>query len=675
MKVTVNDMEEKQKKAENGNDKGTHNRNRKEMRCRKHKASEKTGKEQNYCSVNTAKKDKKEKRKNKDGKEKKKLPLKRTAANNLFALKILWKSSPSYLIIYLASSFVYGILGFLSESYLLRKIVNGIQSGENIKSLMVYVSVLGIITVITYTGMNWFWQVIGPVKQRAIGAYVEKMLLRKSAEADLACYENPEFYDKYVRAMDEAYDRIMKVMYTLYDLIARVIALTANSFLLFTIDPWLILFGLFPLVLGIFRRLENVANHDMEIKKKTVNRRMEYVRRTFYLGEYAKEMRVGGMYINMLREFRESYDEYRKIVNKYGLRIAAYGFIQDCGLQLVTILGATLYSVWSAMCIGSDQGGMLLGDCIVVIGGIGTISFCLNNLVQNFAEFGEHSLFLEDVRCFLDYEPKIKDGKLEAPSSGGGLCVHNVSFRYDGSDKDVLRNVSFDLHPGERIALVGSNGSGKTTLVKLLLRLYDPIVGEITMDGRDIKEYTLMSYRDCFSTVLQDYKMFSLTVRENVLLRPEKEGDRELVEAALSASGVSERIDRLEHGIDTVLTREFDDRGAVLSLGEQQKLSLARVFASDSPFVLLDEPSSALDPIAEYNMFENMIKATKGRSVIFISHRLSSAALADRVILMDEGRIAEMGTHGELMAKGGKYADMFRRQAENYLGSEVSAND
>lgn len=669
-------MTEKRKKAENNIDEGAHDMNRRRMKSRKRKASEEGIKEQTGDAANVIRKDKKEKRKGKGGEGKKKrLPLKRTAANNLFALKILWKSSPSYLIIYLASSFIYGILGFLSESYLLRKIVNGIQSGENIKSLMIYVSVLGIVTVITYTGMNWFWQVIGPVKQRTIGAYVEKMLLRKSAEADLACYENPEFYDKYVRAMDEAYDRIMKVMYTLYDLIARVIALTANSLLLFTIDPWLILFGLFPLVLGIFRRLENVANHDMEIKKKTVNRRMEYVRRTFYLGEYAKEMRVSGMYMNMLREFRDSYYEYRKIINKYGMRSAAYGFLQDCGLQIVTILGATLYAVWSAMCVGNERGGMLIGDCIVVISGIGTISFCLNNLVQNFAEFGEHSLFLEDVRCFLDYEPKIRDGKLEAPRSGGVLRVHNVSFRYDGSDKDVLRDVSFDLHPGERIALVGSNGSGKTTLVKLLLRLYDPTVGGITMDGRDIKEYTLMSYRDCFSTVLQDYKMFSLTVRENVLLRPEKEGDRELVEAALSASGVSERIDRLEHGIDTVLTREFDDKGAVLSLGEQQKLSLARVFASDSPFVLLDEPSSALDPIAEYNMFENMIKATKGRSVIFISHRLSSAVLADRVILMEEGRIAEMGTHGELMDKGGKYADMFRRQAENYLGSEVSAND
>ena len=663
-------MKEKQKSAENDINEGTRGKARKGIKNRRCKSSKEDRKKLAGDAAYT------DKRKKKDKKEKKKrLPLKRTVAINLFALKILWKSSPSYLIIYLGSSFIYGILGFLSETYLLQKIVNGIQAGEDIKALMLFVSVLGIVTVITYTGMNWFWQVINPVKERAVGAYIEKMLLRKSAEADLACYENPEFYDKYVRAMDEAYNRIMNVMYTLDRLISRLIALTANSLLLFTIDPWLILFGLFPLVLGIFRRLENVANHDMEIKKKNINRRIEYVRRTFYLGEYAKEMRVGGMYINMLREFRESYNEYRKIINKYGRRSAIYGFFQNFGLRIVTILGATLYAVWSAMCVGSKNGGMLIGDCIVVIGGIGTISFCLNNLVQNFAEFGEHSLFLEDVRCFLDYEPKIKNGKLEAPREGGGLSVHNVSFRYDGSDKDVLQDISFDLNPGERIALVGSNGSGKTTLVKLLLRLYDPTVGEITMNGRDIKEYTLMSYRDCFSTVLQDFKMFSLSVKENVLLRPERDGDEELVKSALSASGVLERVNRLERGIDTVLTREFDDKGAVLSLGEQQKLSLARVFASDSPFVLLDEPSSALDPIAEYNMFENMIKATKGRSVIFISHRLSSAVLADRVILMEEGRIAETGTHSDLMSRCGKYAAMFRRQAENYLGSEVAAND
>ena len=157
-------------------------------------------------------------------------------------------------------------------------------------------------------------------------------------------------------------------------------------------------------------------------------------------------------------------------------------------------------------------------------------------------------------------------------------------------------------------------------------------------------------------------------------MRPEEEGDREAVESALKESGIYEKISGLEKGLDSILTREFDDNGVNLSIGEQQKLSLARVFADRTPFVILDEPSSALDPIAEYKMFENMIRATEGRSVIFISHRLSSAVLADRIILMDKGQIAEIGTHNELLAKNGKYAEMFRRQAENYLGSEVTEN-
>jgi ATP-binding cassette subfamily B protein len=237
-----------------------------------------------------------------------------------------------------------------------------------------------------------------------------------------------------------------------------------------------------------------------------------------------------------------------------------------------------------------------------------------------------------------------------------------------------LHDISFTLHKGERIALVGSNGSGKTTLVKLLLRLYDASEGEILMDGVNIKEYDLKGYRDCFGTVFQDFKMFSLSVKDNVLLRPSVDGDDQRVKDALVESGAYGRVERMEKGIDTILTREFDDKGENLSVGEQQKLSLARVFADRTPFVLLDEPSSALDPIAEYKMFENMMRATEGRSVIFISHRLSSAVLADRVLLMDGGTVAECGTHAELLAKNGIYADMFRRQAENYLGSEVSVN-
>jgi len=618
----------------------------------------------------------KDKKSNKPEKEKKKkLPFKRTVSNNLFALKAIGVASPVYLAVYLGSSFVYGILDFLSGGYLLRKIVNGVSSGESIPDIMRYTLLLGTVCIVTYTALNYFWNVISPVKRRRVGAYVEKMLFRKAAEVELACYENPSFYDKYVKAMDEAYNRITKVMYTLDNLIARIIALCANSMLLFVIDPWLILFGLFPLVLGVFRRLENIAKHDHETAVKPINRRIQYVRRTFYLGEYAKEMRIGGMYGNMLRDLRETYADYLVLLKKYGFKKAAYGYIQRVGLEVVTILGATLYAVWSTMCIGPENGGMNVGDCIVVLGSIGTISYCLNNLVQNFAEFGEHALFLDDVRFFLDYTPSILGGTEAIPADGGELKVENLCFRYEGSESDTLKNISFTWHKGERIALVGSNGSGKTTLIKLLLRLYDPSSGNITLEGTDIKNLSLDEYRGSFSTVFQDFKMFSLSVRENVLLRPEKEGDAELVKNALKESGAYEKISSFEKDVDTILTREFDDKGENLSIGEQQKLSLARVFADSSPFVILDEPSSALDPIAEYKMFENMMRATEGRSVMFISHRLSSAVLADKVILMDGGEIAECGTHAELMALDGKYAAMFRRQAENYLGSEVAENE
>jgi len=602
--------------------------------------------------------------------KKKKLPLKRTLQNNLFALRAIWKASPIYLAVYLGSSLIYGTLDFLSEGYLLRRIVNGIDSGEDISSIVTYVAVLGAVCAVVYTALNWFWNVISPIQQIKVGAYIEKMLFRKSAQVELACYENPSFYDKYVRAMDEAYDRMIKVMRTLDSLIWRAIALAANSILLFVIDPWLILFGLFPLLLGFFRRLENVAKHDYETAKKPINRRVKYVQRTFYLGEYAKEMRIGGLWGNMLRDLRATFEDYRKITKKYGLRRAIYGYIQSVGLEVVTILGAMVYSVFCTMKLGT----MSVGDCIVVLGSIGTISYCLNNLVQNFAEFGEHALFLDDVRFFLDYEPKIVGGKQTAPASGGDLEIKNASFRYEGNDKDTLKNIDLTLKKGERVALVGANGSGKTTLVKLILRLYDPSEGEILLDGKNIKEYSLSSYRDSFSTVFQDFKMFSLSVKDNVLLRPSREGDRELVLSALRESGAAERVERMEHGVDTILTREFDDKGENLSVGEQQKLSLARIFADSCPIVLLDEPSSALDPIAEYKMFESMMRATEGRSVIFISHRLSSAVLADRVVLMEGGEIAECGTHGELMEKNGRYAAMFRRQAENYLGEEVSAN-
>lgn len=612
--------------------------------------------------------------KKKEKKEKKKLGFKKTVANNLFALKAIVDASPLYFIVYLGSSVVDGVLAFLSEAYLLRKVVNGVENGEDMRSILTYVLILGAVMILSNQALNWFWNVKSPAMQRKIAASIEGRLFRQSARVELACYETPSFYDRYVRALDEAYYRIQRVLGSVDRLLYRVIGLSANSLLLFIIDPWLIVFAVFPLLLGFLSRLDNVLTHEHQVEQKPINRRAEYVRRTFYLGEYAKEMRIGGMYTELLNAFNDTFKDFKALLKKYGFKRTVIAYTQKIGLEVVAILGATTYAVWSTMCVGADNGGMLIGDCIVVLSSIGSISFALSTLVQNVAEFGEHALFLDDVRYFLDYEPKIVDGEKEVVTRGGELEVKNLCFKYEGAENDTLKNINFTLHNGERIALVGSNGSGKTTLVKLLLRLYDPSSGEITLNGENIKDFKLDGYRGSFSTVFQDFKMFSLSVSENVLLRPLESGDKERVEEALKQSGIYDKLMSLENGIDSILTREFDDKGANLSIGEQQKLSLARVFADHTPFVILDEPSSALDPIAEYTMFENMMRATEGRSVIFISHRLSSAVLADRVILMDNGTIAEMGTHSELLAKNGKYAAMFRKQAENYLGSEVAQN-
>ncbi len=607
----------------------------------------------------------------KEKQKKEKLSFKKTLSNNLFALKAIWQGSPSYLIIYLGSSFVYGILGFLTNTYLLRKIVNEMSNGGSIDSIINYTIALSIVCLISYTALHWYWNVGSVPAVRRIGANIERKLFRQAARVELACYETPSFYDKYVRAMDEAYNRMISVMNSLDRLIHKLISLGANSLLLFIIDPWLILFGLFPLVLGYFRRLENVAKHDFEVELKPINRRKEYIKRTFYLGEYAKEMRIGGMYSQLLLDLKDTFKQFKVILKKYGFKRMIYMYIRTTGLEIVTILGATLYAVWSTMCRGTMQ----VGDCIVVLSSIGTISYMLSDLMQNLAEFGEHALFLDDVRFFLDYEPKIVDGNKALPEKSGDLVVKDLCFKYEGCENDILKNINFTWKQGERIALVGSNGSGKTTLVKLLLRLYDATSGEICLNGDNIKEFKVDDYREQYSTVFQDFKVFSLNIKENVLLRKTESGDDELVSSALKESGVYDKVSTIDNGLDAILTREFDDKGVNLSVGEQQKLSLARVFATDTPFVILDEPSSALDPIAEYEMFENMMRATKGRSVIFISHRLSSAVLADKVLLMDGGEIVECGTHAELMQKGGKYAAMFHRQAENYLGSEVDGNE
>ncbi|MBE6598995.1 MAG: ABC transporter ATP-binding protein [Ruminococcaceae bacterium] len=603
-------------------------------------------------------------------KEKKKkdpnaLKTRRVFSNIFFALKTIHSVAPSYLPTYFLWSVGSSFLNFLTNTWLLREVVNRYQEGSEAAELLWIVILIVAAQIIWGRLIGLLYDILYPRYREKIVEKVQSELFRKAESVELECYENPEFYDKYVKAMDSAYSKCMEVVSTVDNLIWATVTLFSTSILLFVIDPVLILFGLIPLLFGLIRNKRNRLHKERRDKIRVLDRREAYVQRTYYLNEYAKEMRLGGMNKLMYEKYAETLKEYVELFREYGPRLVVLQFFANSSSNF-TRLFAMLYAAFRTLVTGT----MLIGDCLVVFNSIGQVSWTLVRMTGVMTEFRDHAMYIEDYRFFLEYDPKIKRVAEGKKAQKGDIEFSGVTFTYKGAKTPALKNVSMKIRQGERIALVGMNGSGKTTLVKLLLHLYEPVSGKITLNGIPVKEYETDSYREHFTVVFQDFKMFSMSVAENVLLRPLREGDEETVTEALKKSGAYDKVMSLKNGIHTTLTREFDDEGAVLSVGEAQKVSLARAFTNDSPVVILDEPSSALDPIAEYNMFKNMLEACQDRTLVFISHRLSSAVLADRIFMMEDGRITESGSHGELMKKNGKYAKMFRMQAENYAEGE-----
>ena len=246
------------------------------------------------------------------------------------------------------------------------------------------------------------------------------------------------------------------------------------------------------------------------------------------------------------------------------------------------------------------------------------------------------------------------------------LRLENVSFTYEGTDKPTIHNINLTIHPGEKVALVGYNGAGKSTLIKLMMRLYDVSDGHIYLNDIDITKYSIKDFRNYFGVVFQDFQLFAASLAENVMMNTTTQEDEEKVKDALRHSGFEERLNTLEEGTATMLTREFLKSGVNLSGGESQKVAIARIFPRDCSMVILDEPSSALDPVSEYNVNQSMLAAAKDKNVVFISHRLSTTKIADRILMLEAGQIIEQGSHEELMQLDGKYAQMFNMQAEKY---------
>ncbi len=493
-------------------------------------------------------------------------------------------------------------------------------------------------------------------------SYINALIFKKAQQVELGCYENPDFFDNYNRATwvveKSGFKRIIEgSAWTLGSVLSLVLLIRY----LVSIDPVLVVFLLCPIVVMGIRVFKNNLELEKEKAMTPYERQKDYVRRTILLKDFAKEIKTTNIFVVLEKRFRHAIEDNIKAIKKYGWKIALLECFSDYFAEIIPVTGGFVYGCYRLMVVKDIP----ISEFSVLVSAITTCRNKLNQLAYYFAMQQKHCLWVQNLRDFLDYEPKIRGGDV-IPEDFKSLEFRNVSFKYTDDGDYIIKNASFRIEKGQTIAVVGHNGAGKTTLSKLLMRFYDVTEGEILYNNINIKDYDLLSYRQKFASVFQDYKVFAMTVSENVLTEEITPENEKTAVDALKMAGVYDKISTFPDKESSLLTKEFDENGVLLSGGETQKVTIARLFASDFDIAVLDEPSSALDPVAESKMYDALLKGTEGKTVIYISHRLSSATRSDNILVFNNGVLTEQGTHSELMSRDGEYSRMFTLQAAGY---------
>ena len=488
-------------------------------------------------------------------------------------------------------------------------------------------------------------------------------LMRHAVTLDLAHFEDPEFYDKLERARRQTPGRLALMAQVLGAIQDLVTLATLTASLVFY-SPWLLLL-LSAAVIPAFLGETHFASltYSLLYRWTPQRRQLDYLRWLGATQESAKEVKIFGLGEYLAERYRRLadlfYGENRALVLRRAAAGSALGLLGTAGY----------YGAFAVILYRTLRGVLSVGDLTFLAAAFARSRGLLESILHNFSQITEQALYLDDLFSFFRMEPRIRSipGARPAPHPiRGGIEFERVSFCYPGSDRHVVRGVSFSIRPGERVALIGENGAGKTTLVKLLARLYDPTEGRILLDGVDLRDYDLEGLRREIGVIFQDYMRYQMLLAENIGLgRVEALDDRPRIEQAARLSLASEVAARLEKGLDQMVGRRFDD-GVDLSGGEWQKVALGRAYMRDAQILILDEPTATLDARAEHRVFQRFAELTLGKMAVLISHRFSTVRMADRILVLHGGEIREQGTHEELVRHGGQYAELFELQAAGY---------
>jgi len=585
------------------------------------------------------------------------------------AIKLVWRAAPSWTVLNVALAVVQGILPLFAV-YLMKLIVDAVTQGITaadhaaaFRTAAFYILLAAAVGLATAL-LRSLGTLVSEAMGQVVTDHVSDIIHSKSIAVDLEYYENSKYYDALHRAQQEAPSRPMRIVTDLLSTAQSFISMIAMAALLFTLHWSVGLIVVLAAIPGALVRVRFSRKMYAWQRARTMSERQTwYFHWLLTDGTRAKEVRLFGLG----ELFRGLYRDLRQILRKERIGIAtrrAWADFASGAAAVLAIFGIFAYIVWQTI-----SGAISLGSMVMYYQAFQTGLSSLQAVLGGLAGLYEDNLFLTYYHEFMTLEPRVlapaKPAPIPRPMTEG-IRFEAVDFSYPDTARTALAGISLTVRPGEVAALVGPNGSGKTTLVKLLCRLYDPTAGAITLDGADLRSFDVDELRRHMSVIFQDFAQYQLTARENIRVgNVDLAGDDPAIEAAARDAGADPVIQGLRHGYDTMLGKWFEE-GEELSVGEWQKVALARAFVRDAQILVFDEPTSALDPETEWRVFQHIKELARGRAVVLISHRFSTVRTADRIHILDGGRIVESGDHDELMALQGRYAHMYEVQARAY---------
>ena len=598
-----------------------------------------------------------------------------------YIFRMVWKTGPWILITMLLVAIFTGVFPPII-SLITGEILNKLDVvkgsgiaiiGSAVFSLIIFLFVFKICEDIVNRVKSFVTRIAGEKVVR----YVRLEIMNKAKTIDVAAFDRPSFYEKLENANREAGHRPIQVLSETFDMMSTVIKLASYLAIILAVpDMWWM--ALVMIAVSIPSTIINFT-----YRRKTVNymwrrskerRQMSYYCELMVNKDMVKEIRMFNLSDTFINRYSDVFNVYYK-----GLRrLICSEYAWHIGLAIVNAAVTCLFYVLIAIKV--INGEFAIGDFTVYTGALTAVSAAVGALITHSAHIYEGTLFIDNLISFVREKqtvvPSVDTPSKVAHGQPHTIEFENVSFAYPESERMVLKNINLKFRPGETVVLVGLNGAGKTTFIKLLTRLYDPTEGRILLDGKDIKEYDTAELYKTFGIIFQDFGKYAASIAENIEFgNIDKEPDPEKVREAAYQANAQAFIDKLADGYDTPLMRYFESNGTELSIGQWQKLAIARAFYSDADILILDEPTASLDPMAEQEIFNQFDALRADKMTIFVSHRLSSATIASKIVVLEYGELVEEGTHKELMAKGGKYYQLFSTQANRYIESMEENKD